>query len=103
MSTDLRTDSAAIRARMDDLVTRWARGLGVNVVAGYGAPRLRDVFVAVETATLDDAVIVGAALRLACASDVRVDPAEDDLPPIAVGAFTEASLAALLAQHCGAH
>lgn len=94
----MNANAAALRARMDDLVTRWARGLGVEVVGGYGAPRARDVFVAVETATLDDAVIVASALRLARASDVRVDPAEDGIPPMACGSFTEASLDALLAQ-----
>lgn len=96
MSTNnTRTDAANLRARMDALVTRWARGLGVEVVAGYGAPRARDVFVAVETVTIEDAIIVAAALRLACAADVRVDPAEDGIPPMACGAFTDASLAAL--------
>lgn len=96
-TTNTRTEATALRARMDALVTRWARGLGVEVVAGYGAPRARDVWVAVETATAEDAIIVAAALRLAYAADVRVDPAEDGVPPMACGAFTDASLAALTA------
>ena len=91
------TNTNDLRARMHSLVAAWVRTLGVEPLTAQANPRRRDVWVAVETATAEDAIIVAAALRLACAADVRVDPAEDGVPPMACGAFTDASLAALTA------
>lgn len=91
------TNTNDLRARMHSLIAAWVRTLGVEPLTAQAHPRRRDVWVAVETATTEDAIIVAAALRLACAADVRIDPAEDGVPPMACGAFTDASLAALTA------
>ncbi len=93
-TTTTRTDALS---RMADLVTAWAVSAGVTPVTAEAHPRLRDVFVAVEVSSEDDAAVIAAAMRLACADDVMVYEIEGDAPAMVTGAFSEASLARLTA------
>lgn len=92
------TNRSAALARMADLVARWSLAAGVTPVTAEAHPRARDVFVAVEASCAGDAAVIAAAMRLACANDVMVYEADDDAPAMVTGAFSDASLATLIAK-----